>query len=208
MSFSISWRDALRSRHHPNSEVLPQLGPRTEKRDSSPACWGSSLKQHLEGMFMKYEGRLSKPLIRKRMGPDASDGEYADEINRLAEEMISKMPDLFKAHGLKDGQYLQLALELAKAHVPGFQVRISAGRKTQWTRFDKAELRADVDDIIQKTGLTVVKAIRQAILLDAWRKKAEPMTIAALEKHYYTADELTATLIRAARTSESIGRSN
>lgn len=23
---------------------LPQLGPRTEKRDSSPACWGSYLK--------------------------------------------------------------------------------------------------------------------------------------------------------------------
>lgn len=36
-------------------KVLPQLGPRTEEREPSPACWGSPMKRRLEGVSMGTE---------------------------------------------------------------------------------------------------------------------------------------------------------
>ena len=139
---------------------------------------------------MKYTGSLSKTIAQKRIGIFAGEDGYIAEAKRTTDEMFSKLPDLFKAHQVTEGDWVALALALAKAHVPGFKVVKPAGRKTEWGIADKAEFRLDVDTIITNTGnvLPVTEAIKLACKLEAWASKTKPMTLAAITKHYYTAN--------------------
>jgi hypothetical protein len=71
---------------------------------------------------MKYTGKLSKTIAQKRLGLLADDDAYLAEAKRTTDEMFAKIPDLFAAHGVPDGNWMWLALELAKSHVPGFKL--------------------------------------------------------------------------------------
>lgn len=156
---------------------------------------------------MKYTGRLSKTIARKRIGILAGEDAYTAEAKRVTDEMFSKLPDLFQAHGVEDGNWVALSLALAKSHVPGFKVVDPAGRRPEWDISHKAEFRLDVDTIIEKSGLpkpSVVEAIKLVCRLDAWAEKTKPMKLTALEKHYYSADMRWVQVARDARAYESI----
>ena len=139
---------------------------------------------------MKYTGTLKKPITRRRIGLLAFEDAYQAEYERVNDEMIAKLPDLFKTHDVPEGNWVALAIALAKTHVPGFKEVNPAGRKTEWDIADKAEFRLDVDIAVMNSGntLPVTEAIKLACRLDAWASKTKLMTLAAITKHYYTAD--------------------
>ncbi|MDL2336457.1 MAG: hypothetical protein QFE16_01315 [Pseudomonadota bacterium] len=157
---------------------------------------------------MKYAGPLNKPITRKRIGLLADEPTYQAESRRITAEMFSKLPALFAAHGVNEGDWLALSIELAKAHVPGFKVHNPAGRKTEWGVADKAEFHCDVDSKSAELDLSVVESIKQVIRLAAWKDKAKPMTMAALEKHYYEAEPRWIQIVKDARAYESIVSTN
>ncbi|NML85381.1 hypothetical protein [Polaromonas sp.] len=136
----------------------------------------------------KYTGSLSKTIAQKRIGLLAGEDAYRAEAQRTTDEMFAKLPDLFKAHQVPEGNWVALTLALAKSHVPGFKVVKPAGRRTEWGIADKAEFRLDVDIVIGDSKLSVVEAIKLVCRLDAWKEKTAPMKISALEQHYYRAD--------------------
>lgn len=150
----------------------------------------------------KYTGSLGKTIAQKRIGVFAGEDAYLAEAKRTTDEMFSKLPDLFKAHQVTEGDWVALALALAKAHVPGFKVVKPAGRKPEWDISHKAEFRLDVDTIIEKSGskkLSVVEAIKLVCRLDDWKEKTAPMKLPALEQHYYQADLRWVEVVRDAR---------
>lgn len=135
---------------------------------------------------MKYTGTLSKPVVKGRRGlinaPD-----FTADRERIFTEINAKLPELFKIHGVSEGDWKDLALALAGAHVPGFKVVERAGRKREWDYLKKVEFRIAVDDLISKSknALPVTEAIRRAKRLDRWKVKIENMKIPALSQHYY-----------------------
>lgn len=159
---------------------------------------------------MKYTGSLSKTIARKRIGVFASEDAYIAEAKRTTDEMFSKLPDLFKAHQVTEGDWVALVLALAKAHVPGFKVVNPAGRKPEWDSSHKAEFRLDVDTTIEKSGqkkLSVVEAIKLVCRMGDWAEKTEPMNLAALEQHYYKADMRWVQVVKEARAYRAIPQS-
>lgn len=154
---------------------------------------------------MKYTGKLSKTITKKRIGLLCDEDFYRGEAKRTNDEMFAKFPDLFKAHGIIEGDWFALSLALAKEHVPGFKVVRPAGRPTKWGLAEKAEFRLDVDTIIEKSGLSVVEAIKQVCRLDAWKEMtAEPMSLSALEQHYYKADLRFVEVVKDARAWQAL----
>jgi hypothetical protein len=137
---------------------------------------------------MKYTGSLSKTIVGKRIAPLSGADAFTVEYKRQDGEMLAKLPDLFRAHEVTVGDWLGLALALAKAHVPGFKVVRRAGPRTKWDVITKAEFRLDVDTEREKSGLSVVKAIEHVWNLEFWRVAAIPTPLSALQKHYYSAD--------------------
>ena len=139
---------------------------------------------------MKYTGSLGKTIAQKRMGLLHGEDECQAEAKRTTDEMLSKLPALFKAHDAIEGNFVALTLALAKAHVPGFKVVKPAGRKTEWNITDRAEFKLDVDAIVLKSGvlLPVTEAIKMACRSEAWAGKTKPMSLAAVTRHYYKAD--------------------
>ena len=152
---------------------------------------------------MKYTGALKKPITKRRLSLLALADEHPlrAEYQRQTDEALSKLPDLFAAHDVQDGNWVALALALARTHVPGFKIVEPAGRPTEWEISDKAEFRLDVDAFIINSGntLPVTEAIQRARRLDAWKSKTEAMKPAALRKHYDKADLRWVKLIQDAR---------
>lgn len=157
---------------------------------------------------MKYEGRLSKPIVRKKLGLLAPEEAFELDYKRVVDEMFGKLPELFAAHAVPDGNWAALAIELAKEHVPGFRVVNPAGRKTEWEVTDKAELRVDVDAEIEQSGLSVIEAIKVTIRRPAWAAKTKPMKLDAIRKHYDAADPRWVRIVEDARRWESIQSDN
>ena len=154
---------------------------------------------------MKYKGALNKPVVRKRLGLLATDEQVADAANTQFHELVAKLPLLAEAHGVAKGDWFGLAFELARAHVPGFKVVDPAGRPTEWSDIDKAELRIDVDDLIAvRNTRPVTEAIRIVCKLERWAEKTKGMKISALSKHYYGADVRWVRMLRDAKAWESI----
>lgn len=153
---------------------------------------------------MEYTGKLAKTIRRKRIGLLAEHSAYEAEALRITNEMLSKLPDLFKAHGVAENNYFGLVLALAKEHVPGFKVTNPSGRPTEWDDIDKAEFKLDMDTIRDKTSFSVVEAIKQVIRLDHWREKTRPMNVPALEVRYYRADARWVNIIRDARVMNQL----
>lgn len=149
---------------------------------------------------MKYTGTLNKPITKRRLSLLAL-YPLRDEYQRQTDEALSKLPDLFAAHDVQNGNWPALALALARAHVPGFKIVEPAGRPTEWGLADKAEFRFDVDTFVINSGNTmlVTEAIKLACRLDAWASKTKPMTLAAITKHYYTADLRFVEIVKDAR---------
>ncbi len=140
---------------------------------------------------MKYTGKLSKPITRKLIGLIGEAAAHEAEFQRTTDEMCSKIPDLFDAHGVSVGNWVALVLAMAKEHVPGFKIVKPAGRKTEWSVVDKAEFKVDVDTFINQSNgkkRFVPAAIAATKKLERWAEKTKDMKIAALLQHYYDAD--------------------
>lgn len=173
-----------------------------EKPEPSPTGRGSYLKRHLEGVRMKYTGRLSKPITRKHIGQLAGEAAYQAEAQRTTDEMFSKLPDLFEAHGVSENNCFALVLAMAKEHVPGFKMVNPAGRKVEWSAVDKAEFKLDVDTFINQSNgkkRPITDAIAATKRLETWTEKTKGMKITALAQHYYTADRLWIKVVADAR---------
>ena len=152
---------------------------------------------------MKYTGDLSKPIVRARLVPLATDAEIGQESGRLASALADKMPLLFAAYGIEVGNYAALAMALATAHVPGFNVIAPAGRSKEWTGYDKAAFKLDIDEAKAKAQakgkpISLAVAIKLVMQLDEWKPRAEKaraskgeVKISSLEQHYYAAGQPT-----------------
>jgi hypothetical protein len=152
---------------------------------------------------VKYKGRLSKPIVRRRVGPLASDEQRAAAVNAQVDELLSKLPLLADAHGVRHGDWFALAVSLARAHVPGFKIVEPAGRPTEWSFFDKAEFRLYVDSI-RGSGKTLDASIKYVAKSDKWSSKVAGMTLGALRKHYYSADPRFFAVLADAKAYESM----
>jgi len=153
---------------------------------------------------MKYSGVLATPLNRPQIGVIHTDDQIEAEWRRVLVERLEKLPALAQAHGVAEGDWLGLAMRLAETHVPGFKMVNRAGRRTEWSELDKAELRIDADDIREKTGKTVDASIREAVKSDRWRGKTSEMKPAALRQHYYAADARFIQIAQDARAFEGL----
>lgn len=156
---------------------------------------------------MKYKGSLASTIKRKRIGLLATEAAYTAEAKRITDEFFSKLPDLFKAHGVTEGNWLALSLALAEAHVPGFRVVNPAGRKARWGVSYESEFRLDVDILIEESkpkALSVVEAIKLVCRRESWIEKTKSMSLSALEKHYYSADLRWVQIVKDARAYEKI----
>lgn len=152
---------------------------------------------------MKYSGRLSEPVVKARLGPLADDSAVQNESTRIAGELVKKMPLLFEAHGIEEGNYAALAMALATAHVPGFKIIQPAGRPEEWTAADKAALRVDIDLLkaekaAEGRAITVRDAIKLVMQSETWKPRAAKaegkdgkLKISSIEQHYYAARQQT-----------------
>ena len=77
--------------------------------------------------------------MRRRVGLLATDEQVAAAVNAQVDELLSKLPLLAEAHGVRHGDWFALVVSLARTHVPGFKLVEPAGRPTEWGMFDKAE---------------------------------------------------------------------
>lgn len=151
---------------------------------------------------MKYEGELKKAVVRKRLGLLSDTNAEAE---RITVEVLSKLPALFAAHGVQPGDWMSLAIELAKTHVPGFQVNNPPGAPTKWCMTEKAEFRIDVDSVIADNYLSIPEAIKLVIRQPRWAEKTAPMTLGALEQQYKNTDMRWVAVVLDARAWEKIG---
>ena len=157
---------------------------------------------------MKYEGSLKKGIVRKKLGPLAPDAELKKESERLVNEMFAKLPELFAAHAVSEGNWPALALALAKEHVPGFKFVNPPGRKTEWQDYDKAELKIEVDEVANTTGLSIVESIKLVIRREKWAVRTKETSLAALQQVYYNVDPRWVKLLNDAKAYESIVSGN
>jgi len=157
---------------------------------------------------MKYTGRLKKPIVRRPFGILASEEYVRAAVKAEVEEMFSKFDDLFVAFALQNDDWFALALALAKAHVPGFKIVAPAGRKTEWSVVDKAELKLDIDAIAGRSEVPITEAIKLACRLEAWAAKTKKMSLAAITKHYYTADPRWVEIVSDARAYRAMNQSS
>lgn len=151
---------------------------------------------------MQYEGELKKAVVRKRLGLLSDTNAEAE---RITVEVFSKLPALFDAHGVQPGDWMALAIELAKAHVPGFQVNDPPGAPTKWCITEKAEFRIDVDSVIADMHLSIPEAIKLVIRQPRWIEKTTPMTLGALEKQYKNTDMRWVKVVQDAGAWEKMG---
>lgn len=152
---------------------------------------------------MNYEGELKKAIVRNRLGLLSDTNAEAE---RITNEMFSKLPALFEAHGVQPGNWMALAIELAKTHVPGFRVNNPPGAPNKWGLMEKAEFRIDVDSIIADKHLSILEAIKLVIRQKPWIERAAPMTLGALEKQYRNTDMRWVQVMHDARAWERMGQ--
>jgi hypothetical protein len=156
-------------------------------------------------VHVKYAGKLKKPIARKRLGWLYDESHYLEDAQRIEDERLAKLPDLFAAHNVPLGDWQGLAMALAKAHVPGFKATRPPGRPNDWDAKETAEFKVDVDDIAERDGLSIVEAIKLVIRTTAWAEKTSSMTLPALEKRYYEGhDSKWIELVKKARSYEAI----
>lgn len=152
---------------------------------------------------MKYKGTLQKPIARKPhrlLLAEALRGE-SELMGAPYKEMMDKLPALFAAHSVPEGDWASLAIALAREHVPGFRIVNPAGRKTEWSPFDKAEFRYDVEAILRDApDQAVTEAIRKGARLERWAEKTKGMKVTALSKHYYSGNPKFFQIIEDARS--------
>ena len=155
---------------------------------------------------MKYTGALKKAIVRKRLGILHTESEFQDDSQRIVDEMVSKLPELFAVYEVNQGDWVSLAFRLAQAHVPGFKVVDPPGRPPEWGPHENAGFHIDVDAVIDERHLTVVEAIKIVIRMESWAKKTSPMNMVALERRYYSADPAWVKIVKDARAYEIIVR--
>ena len=126
---------------------------------------------------MKYTGNLNQPIKPFRPDPltqgQDTQAEIEAELDHLQREIWPKVPDLFKAHGVEVNDWPGLAIALAKAHVPGFQIQ-KRGRPPEWAPELVAMFTVMVDtEILRRPGLTVAQAIEHVKQAPQWAGYAD-----------------------------------
>jgi hypothetical protein len=110
----------------------------------------------------KYSGILAKPI-------DLSEAPYGPDLEAFVRgEILKKIPALLDHYGIDDAlplenKWCQVAIKLALAHVPGFQIKMSKqrGAKRKWTL---DECRALINAIgAEKTNKGLKVAISKAM---------------------------------------------
>ena len=97
-------------------------------------------------MKKNYEGPLRTPIKPRKPRLLAAALQGTDELTALvaeySKEDLEKLLQLCSYYGIQNipGMFYGLALALATEFVPGFQERVSRGRKTKWTFAKKLQL--------------------------------------------------------------------
>jgi len=147
-------------------------------------------------MGFSYKGDLAKPIEPPKLTDPNSEWERADAAEEIADQQQKRMFLLFAAHGIQRGGWRGLCYELAKAHVPGFQVaKGRAGRPQKWGEIERAELAIAVE----ATGLGVTEATKQLAKQEPWRSMLPQTKTAArtLRNEYTRADPRWVEVIKA-----------
>lgn len=110
-----------------------------------------------EQLEKPYKGKLNKPIIISDIQPktdkifeaDTSKvlGQFYADNSFVIKELTERMKLLLKHYEIEsndENRWYELALNLAKNHVPGFRVEGKSGKKTGWTPQAYAKLYFDV----------------------------------------------------------------
>jgi hypothetical protein len=133
-----------------------------------------------------YTGKLAEPLVVPLLTPPD------DLETRWQRHMLGLLPDLFEHHRVPFGNFGRLALQLAIAHVPGFQVTVSpppkAGRPAKLDTFPRA---AYLVKVVHMRKRKLGGSISQACSSIAKDKKLAAAlglgTAATIHREYYKA---------------------
>ena len=130
-----------------------------------------------------YTGDLATPIEPAAVwrSPDESEAEVK---RRLVEQLALKSNKLFEWYGIDPNRpdaWMNLALKLAVAHVPGMQFRHEPrkrGRKRTWKDGLGMELACDVDALQQNRKLNHKQAIEELLKKnEKWRAYTRPNLI-------------------------------
>jgi HD-GYP domain-containing protein (c-di-GMP phosphodiesterase class II) len=118
---------------------------------------------------------------------------FREWSDREAKEISELLPELFKAHGVDEGDWIGLTLALARAHVAAFSFeKARRGPKTVWEEYDRAELRLAVDELIECGSATsVLHACQILARKPHWTKKLRSQnkhSAAAQVRQYHKAE--------------------
>jgi hypothetical protein len=104
------------------------------------------------------------------------------------------MNELCDFYGIERTNWAALALHLAKAHVPGLRMENAPrGQPSKWGLFERAELRATIDDMIRNHPSGALKpsgAAENLARREPWKSKLakSKKPADALRKQYEKAD--------------------
>jgi hypothetical protein len=126
---------------------------------------------------------------------------WQQEETAAISELLS---DLFKVHDVARGDWVGIALALARAHVPAFSMeKTRPGPKTVWLPVDRAELRVAVDELIaQGRAESVLHACNTLARKKPWIEKLRNRNKnpgEALRQQYKQADGRVVTMVVHAR---------
>jgi hypothetical protein len=160
----------------------------------------SKPKPHVE-----YGEELTSPIVRRLPGLLASDEEKDKALRHVGEQRASKLPALFSAHGVTQGDWEGLAMALAEIHVTGFHVQEAPGRSVTRPEHEKALFRIAVDASLpavpdgqkQKRG-ALKAAIMQACKHPVFADWSAGLTYATLKDYYSKVDSRMVSLARGA----------
>src|SRR5215813_5657610 len=98
---------------------------------------------------MIYPGKLGKPYpYQKPPGLLTSDEQRNAWVVKQVEAWRVRMNDLCAFYGIESDNWNLLAVKLAEAHVPGMRMeKAPRGQQSKWKVFDRAEVRATIDDM-------------------------------------------------------------
>ncbi|MBM3566324.1 MAG: hypothetical protein FJX42_09460 [Alphaproteobacteria bacterium] len=105
----------------------------------------------------KYPGLLNQPMESHQTPSEilmGADKPSPENRAKNFQQFFQRLSLLFEHYGLRMGEFEKLALELARAHVPGFRYRGPDERKRgapqKWMPHKSFELYADVNALIRQ----------------------------------------------------------
>lgn len=131
-----------------------------------------------------YKGVLAEPMVYQTPFVILLEPDKAEEIrkrdieayNRQYKERILALFEYYQIDPSNDNAWAELAMDLAQAHVPGFQVIDGSaphvGRRARWRIVESAKLLTDVQALMDK-GLTASAACNILVKRPEYRKEGQ-----------------------------------